>query len=160
MSRVSPRRRDSFSGRGYVPASVVELLDRSGVSLRAAGRARVAEERYVAAHLCALRAAAAVLAARTGAGGLSRPRSVWEVLPTLAPELTEWAGFFAVAAGERVAIEREGRSVTARAADDLVRQAETFVGIVQDLLGVPPVVALPEYLTPVAPARRHTDLAG
>ena len=86
-----------------------------------------------------------------------RPRPT---LPTLAPELTEWAGFFAVAAGERVAIEREGRSVTARAADDLVRQAETFVGIVQDLLGVPPVVALPEYLTPVAPARRHTDLAG
>ncbi len=151
---------DPFSRRGYVPASVLELLDRSGASLRAAGRARRAEERYVAAHLCALRAAAAVLAARTGAGGFSRPRSVWEVLPTLAPELTEWAGFFALAAGERAAIEREGRTVTARAADDLVRQAETFVGIVQDLLGVPPVVALPEYLTPVAPTRRHTDLAG
>jgi hypothetical protein len=129
MSSVSPHRRDALSGRGYVPASVVELLDRSGVSLRAAGRARVAEERFVAAHLCALRAAAAVLAARTTRAGSSRPRSVWEVLPTLAPELTEWAGLLRSrggGAGRRRA--RGAPRPAARAADDLVRQAETFIG--------------------------------
>jgi hypothetical protein len=131
-----------------MPVTVLELLDRAVASLLHASHSGEAGERYVAAHLGALRAAAAVLAARTAPGRPSRPRSVWEVLPALAPELSEWAAFFATSGRRRAAIERGDRTVAAREADDLLRQAETFLDIVHDLLEVPRSVTLP-YLAPV-----------
>ena len=78
-----------------VAAAVLELVDRSRASLLAACRTSSVSERYVEAHLAALRAAAALLAARSRPTRRSRLRSVWEVLPAVAPELTEWAVFFA-----------------------------------------------------------------
>lgn len=96
--------------------------------------------RYCAAHLGALRAAAAVLAARAapGAGARRRkPRSAWDLLPEAAPELTEWAGFFAAGAATRAAAEAGlPRAVTIREADDLLRATETFLGLVTSVLGV------------------------
>ena len=65
----------------------------------------VATERYAAAHLAALRTAAAVLAVRTRPAAHQRPRNVWVLLPQVAPELTEWAAFFAAGAGKRAAAE-------------------------------------------------------
>ncbi|HVD63984.1 MAG TPA: SAV_6107 family HEPN domain-containing protein [Lapillicoccus sp.] len=126
-----------------------------------------AGERYVEAHLGALRAAAALLAARSlpsGAGSSSsgrairtsttrsRPRSVWELLPRVAPELTEWSAFFAASARRRAAIERGGR-IAARESDDLLRQAENFLEIVQDLLGLPrddTLAPISRYVAPVS----------
>lgn len=131
-------------------ATVLELLDRSGASLLHASHSGEAGDRYVAAHLGALRAAAAVLAARTSPSRPSRPRSVWEVLPAVAPELSEWAIFFAASGRQRAAIERGCRTLAPREADDLLRQAEAFLDIVHDLLGVPRTVTLP-YLAPVTP---------
>ena len=130
--------------RRHVPpsATVMELLDRAQASLLYASQADQVGERYVLAHLAGLRAAAAVLAARTTPASSSRPRSVWEVLPTLAPELTEWAVFFAASARQR-------------AADDLVRQAEAFIEVVQDALGVPRTFVRPDYLAPVTPLARY-----
>jgi hypothetical protein len=89
--------------------------------------------RYPAAYLAALRAAAAVLAIR------ARPqprrgatRNVWQLLAEVAPELGEWAAFFASCSGTRAAAEAGiARLVGQREADDLLRQAEQFVGIVQ-----------------------------
>ena len=44
----------------------------------------------------------------------SRPRSVWVLLPQVAPELAEWAAFFAAGAGKRAAAEAGlSRAVTA-----------------------------------------------
>lgn len=136
--------------------TVMELLDRAQASLLHASQAGEVGERYVLAHLAGLRAAAAVLAARTTPASSSRPRSVWEVLPTLAPELTEWAVFFAASARQRAAVERGDRVLPAREADDLVRQAEIFIEVVQEALGVPRTLVRPGYLAAVTPLR-HTS---
>jgi hypothetical protein len=135
-------------------ATVLELLDRAGASLLHASHSGEAGDRYVAAHLGALRAAAAVLAARTSPSRPSRLRSVWEVLPAVAPELTEWAIFFAASGRQRAAIERGDRTLAAREADDLLRQAEAFLDIAHDLLAVLRTVTLP-YLAPVTPIRHR-----
>ncbi len=99
-------------------------------------------ERYAAVHLAALRGAAAVLAARARPAATtprrpSRPTSAWTLLCRVAPELTEWAGFFAAGAAKRAAAEAGlPRAVTAREADDLLRDAETFLAVVETLLGL------------------------
>jgi hypothetical protein len=138
-----------------VSGTVLELLDRAGASLLHASQTDDVGERYVAAHLAGLRAAAAVLAARSTPAGPTRPRSVWEVLPGVAPELTEWAIFFAGSARQRAAVERGDRALPAREADDLVRQAEVFVELVEQVLGVPHRFDLPGYLAPVSALRRR-----
>ena len=96
--------------------------------------------RYATAHLSALRAAAAVLAARTRPeGGRRRPRSAWDLLERIAPELGEWAGFFAAGAGKRAAAEAGlSSAVTEREADDLVRDAGAFLSVVAGYLGQEP----------------------
>ncbi len=136
-------------GRRPVAGACLDLLDRSRASLLIACRTGDAGERYVEAHLGALRAAAALLAAWGSSSGRSRPRSVWEVLPTIAPELSEWAAFFAGSARQRAAVERGG-PVSARESDDLLRQGEIFLELVQNLLGVPRADPLPDYIAPVS----------
>jgi hypothetical protein len=104
--------------------------------------------RYAAAHLAALRAAAAVLAARARPAAptrRSRPTSVWSLLVLVAPEFGEWAGYFALGAAKRAAAEAGiPRVVSPREADDLLRAAEQFVTIVESALGLiyqPPLAA-------------------
>jgi len=99
-------------------------------------------ERYASAHLAALRCAAAVLAARARPEApstrRSRPsRNAWVLLTQVAPELAEWAAFFAAGASKRAAAEAglDG-SVTAREADDLVRDAEIFLALVETTIGL------------------------
>ena len=128
--------------------AVLDLLDQSRSCLAESASSTTAPQRYAAAHLAALRAGAAVLAARArseanGTGGSRRgrsrgPRSVWTVLADLAPELSEWAGCFAAGAAKRAAAEAGlPHAVTAREADDLLRDAETFLALVCALLGLP-----------------------
>src|SRR6476660_10260677 len=111
----------SRGARAPMATTALDLLDRSRASLLDACRAGTVDERYVEAHLAALRAAAALLAARSRPTRRSRPRSVWEVLPEVAPELTEWAVFFASTAQQRAVLERGARVPTTREADDLLR---------------------------------------
>ncbi|GAA1234721.1 SAV_6107 family HEPN domain-containing protein [Oryzihumus leptocrescens] len=134
--------------RAPMATTALDLLDRSRASLLDACRAGTVDERYVDAHLAALRAAAALLAARSRPTRRSRPRSVWEVLPEVAPELTEWAVFFAASARRRAAIERGAVALPTREADDLLRQAEVFLGLVQAALGLPVAATLPALVTP------------
>lgn len=123
------------------------LLDRSRTGLLQACAARTCAERYVAAHLAALRAAAAVLAVRGRPNGRGGPRSVWEILPRVAPELTEWAAFFAATASRRAAVEAgRGEIITARDADDLLRDAEAFHHVAEEVLGLPQQPVLPASL--------------
>jgi hypothetical protein len=115
--------------------------------LAAAQDEQSAGARYVAAHLAALRAAAAVVAVRAepaGTGRRKRPQSVWELLPRVEPELAEWAAFFAAGAGKRAAAEAGMlRAVSAHEADDLLRDAGTFVGMAETALGIPAQEVLP-----------------
>jgi hypothetical protein len=104
--------------------------------------------RYAAAHMAALRAAAAVLAARArpaAPGRRARVTSVWSLLVLVAPEFSEWAGYFALGAGKRAAAEAGiPRVVSPREADDLLRAAEQFVAVVESALGIayqPPLPA-------------------
>lgn len=119
------------------------LILRAEEGLLRAVHARTAPARYIAAHMAALRAATAVIAARTEPASGQGPRSVWDVLSTLAPELREWAEFFSITSAKLAALEA-GRTtaVTARMADDMLRDAERFYHVVETLLGLPhrPVV--------------------
>ena len=110
-----------------------------------------AAARYATAHLAALRAAAAVVAARARPdtrAGRRRPISVWVLLGRVAPELAEWATFFAAGARKRAAAEAGlHHQVSAREADDLLRDAEAFLHVAESALDVDSQVALP-----IAPA--------
>jgi hypothetical protein len=126
-------------------ASAVELIGRACTDLREAGAAPAPGERYVAAHLAALRAGAAVLAVRSvPQGRRRRPVNVWEELPRVAPELGAWAASFATAAPRRAAVEA-GRTgaVTAAEADQHTRDAEVFTALVAELIGAPAQGPLP-----------------
>jgi len=146
-SGSGPIRRPAISP-SPISLAVLDLLERARTTLEQACRTADASERYRDAHLGALRAAAALVAARATPSPRSRPRSVWKVLPVASPELAEWAAFFAASSAHRSVIDRGGR-IPAREADDLLRQAEMFLEIVQDLLGVPLTVPLPELTTPL-----------
>jgi hypothetical protein len=89
--------------------------------------------RYPAAYLAALRAAAAVLAVRaTPQPRRGATRNAWQLLAEIAPELSEWAAFFAACSDTRAAAEAGiARLVGRRDADDMLRQSEQFVGIVR-----------------------------
>lgn len=121
------------------PLPAVTLLGLSHRGLRDAEAAVHPVDRYAAAHLSALRAAAAVLACRARpaptAGRRVRPTSAWVLLTAVAPELGEWADFFAAGARKRAAAEAGvPTAVTSREADDLVRDAQTFLHVVEDFL--------------------------
>lgn len=135
-----------------VSSAVLELIERSRLTLESASRTSDASERYLDAHLGALRAAAALVAARTTPSLRSRPRSVWQVLPSVAPELGEWAAFFASTSARRGVIDRGGR-IPAREADDLLRQAGMFLEIVHDHLGILRSAPLPDVITPLIVAK-------
>jgi hypothetical protein len=59
------------------------------------------------------------------------------LLAEVAPELGEWAAFFSAGAAKRQAAEAgSSRAVTEREADDLVRDADRFLGVVEESLGM------------------------
>src|SRR3982751_1726100 len=136
-----------LDGRQELPVPASALPHRSPRELIALARRGLDEAaetrkdglRYATAHLAALRAAAAVLAARARPSPSRRSRitSVWSLIVLVAPELTEWASFFAAGATKRAAAEAGiPRVVTAREADDLLRAAEQFTAVVEVALGL------------------------
>lgn len=132
--------------RCRVAPSALALLESARQGLASAGNDPAAGGRYVGAHLAALRAAAAIVAARAEPSPprRRRPQSVWEMLPRVEPTLSEWAAFFAAGAGKRAAAEAGlPRAVSGREADDLLRDATTFVSLAESALGVPSQAPLP-----------------
>jgi hypothetical protein len=134
---------------GASPAAL-DLLTQAHIGLEEAVALPAPHERYAAAHLAALRTAAAVLAVRgrpeTTQRRRRRIRSAWEVLPEVAPELAEWSALFAAGAGRRARAEAGiAGAATARDADDLVRASAMFLRLVERmlLLGRPVAGRLP-----------------
>lgn len=119
-------------------AAPTTLLDLAHRGLADAAGTTAPGERYALAHLAALRAAAAVLACRAqplGAARRIRPRPVWALLAEVAPEMGEWAAFFAAGAVKRAAAEAGLTGVvTPREADDLLRDAGSFLAVVETTL--------------------------
>lgn len=138
-------RLDETNGPRLSPTVRAHLAD-AREFLAEAAAARTPATRYVSAHLAALRAAAAILAARPRPmdGRRRRLRSAWELLPEAEPRLAEWAAYFAISAHKRAAAEAGMvRAVSVRDADELLAEAETFVGTVESILGVPGQGTLP-----------------
>ena len=139
-----------------VPAATFAYLERSATSLREAITSDDVGMRYAQAHVAALRATAALLAARArptpASARRGRPvqRNAWVLLAQVAPELAEWATFFSAGAAKRAAAEAGSRSaVTEREADDLVRDADRFLGLVEESLGLTRHDPIPTTLTRV-----------
>lgn len=171
MSQMTRQTRQFTHGRGTAPRAVgdpqagLELLDRAAGSLLQACRADTTTDRYVHAHLGALRAAGALLATRPPArGGSGRAQrggrlrgsdgrvvGVWESLRAAAPEFAEWADYLAYAGRRRVDLEGGGEPAGSREADDLLRDAERFLALVRAALGLP-TDPLPEPLVVAARA--------
>ncbi|MGH3935007.1 MAG: SAV_6107 family HEPN domain-containing protein, partial [Pseudonocardiaceae bacterium] len=121
-----------YNDRIHPPHAARTLLDQARQGLVDAEYTAHPVDRYIQAHLAALRAATAVLAARTTPRRRTRPTSVWVLLATVVPELAEWSAFFAATAAMRSAAEAGVRRlVTQRDADDLVRQAREFLNAAQ-----------------------------
>jgi hypothetical protein len=137
-----------------LPAATHSYLARAASSLQEAMTTGDIPQRYACAHVAALRATAALLAARatpTLPQRRSRQKNAWVLLSEVAPEFGEWATFFAAGATKRAAAEAGSRrAVTEREADDLVRDADRFLGLVEESLGMTRHVPVQEHL-PTAP---------
>ncbi|MFE3519775.1 SAV_6107 family HEPN domain-containing protein [Streptomyces sp. NPDC059166] len=134
--------------RSAAPPAALDLLTQAHEGLDEAARLDVPNERYATAHLAALRTAAAVLAARgrpeSGSRRKERIRSAWEILPGIAPELTEWSALFASGARRRARAEAGiPGAATSRDADDLLRDVAVFLRLVERLLVLQPVLPRP-----------------
>ncbi len=94
-------------------------------------------ERYRLAHLAALRLAAAFFAERATPSARRGPVNAWVLLAEVAPELGEWAAYFAGGASARAALEAGAiEVVSSRDADDLIRAVEQFSDIVAEAIGL------------------------
>lgn len=127
-----------------LPEATFTYLERAATSLWEAILTEDHAQRYALAHVCALRTTAAVLAARAKpAPKRRRQLNAWILLAEVAPEFSEWAAFFASGANKRAAAEAGSRyAVSEREADDLVRDAEHFLTVVEMSLGLeahPPI---------------------
>ena len=100
-----------------LPAAAGQLLDQARRGLAEAAACPDPRQRYATAHL------ACPAGGRRRAGrphparaGPRRPRSAWVLLGQVAPELGEWATFFAAGAAKRAAAEAgsPGRSPSGR----------------------------------------------
>ena len=130
-----------------LPAATHAYLERAAASLREAMTTCEVPRRYACAHVAALRATAALLAARAhpvSAPRRGRQKNAWVLLAEVAPELGEWAAFFSAGAAKRAAAEAgSSRAVTEREADDLVRDADRFLAVVEESLGMTRQVTVP-----------------
>ena len=148
-SVVLPAQSDGVGirGRGSPRPGHAAPNRRSGVMLAGQARDLLVEaaawldpdERFRLAHLAALRTAAALFADRARPGTRRGPINAWALLSQVAPQLGDWANYFASGASKRAAIEFGSRKVvTPREADDLVRGSSEFLALVEVSLGVFP----------------------
>ncbi|MEU6573014.1 SAV_6107 family HEPN domain-containing protein [Streptomyces sp. NPDC046805] len=131
--------------RAAAPPAALDLLAQARAGLDEAAVLETPNERYATAHLAALRTAAAVLAARgrpePSPRRRTRIRSAWEVLPEIAPELTEWSALFASGARRRARAEAGIQGAASRRdADDLIRDVAMFVRLVERMLVLQPLL--------------------
>ena len=148
----SPNPRPASPSR--LPATTHSYLARAAESLSEAVAATDVPTRYACAHVAALRAAAALLAARArpasrpGAGRRRTPGCCW---PRSPPSWPSGRRFFAAGAAKRAAAEAGStRAVTEREADDLVRDADRFLAVVEQALGLAPARRRRQLCRPVA----------
>jgi len=125
-------------------AAVLADLARARSAVAGAGQERGPGPRFLAAHTAALRVAAVVLAVRARPVRSGRPRNAWRLLAEVAPELAEWALYFAATEAKRDAVRAGAPGlVSTREADDLVRETAAFLALVEHAVA-PPGPARPD----------------
>ncbi|MFI5655343.1 SAV_6107 family HEPN domain-containing protein [Streptomyces anulatus] len=136
----APRRRPIRLNRAAstMPPAALDLLAKARVGLKEAAALETPNERYATAHLAALRTAAAVLAARgrpEHENRRERVQSAWEILPKVAPELTEWSVLFAAGAAIRARAEAGmPGAASERDASEIIRDASLFLRLVERMV--------------------------
>lgn len=117
-----------------LPDAAARQLARSDSELVAAQLAVEPADRFLHAHLSALRAGAAVLEVTGRPVRRPQPRTVWEMVALVEPSLSSWCLFFASGAGLRAAVESGRGDVPAERADRTVSAAEDFGDAVRAVL--------------------------
>ena len=124
----------------FLPATSHAYLLRAAQSLTDAINAiDDTPRRYAGAHVAALQATAALLAARARPiqGERRAQKNVWVLLAEMAPEFSEWADLFAASAQKRAYAETDSLySVSVREADDLIREVDHFLALIETSLGL------------------------
>lgn len=136
-SPASPGSGALRGGSAPLPLSAEGLLARSDAELLAAQLAGDPGDRLVHAHLAALRAGAALLEVSGRPTRRPAPRTVWDMVQAVAPQLADWTAYFAATAPVRAAVE-SGRAadLDESRADRTVAAAEDFHQAVRELLGL------------------------
>ena len=117
-----------------VPESALGLMARSDAELVAAQLASEPEEQFLHAHLAALRAGAALLQVTGRPARRPTPRTVWDMVAAVTPELGVWTAFFADGAATRAAVESGRSTVDPIRAERTLRAAEDFQDAVRSVL--------------------------
>lgn len=121
-------RRKTTGREAPLPLATVQLLRRADSELLAARFTADPDDRFVHAHLAALRGAAALVAAWGRPTTRRGPRAVWELLARTAPEFEAWTTYFASGASARADIEAGVAGVVDDARSGaLLAAAEDFV---------------------------------
>lgn len=126
-------------------AGAERLLGQARRALAEASAMTDPADQYAAAHLAALRTAAALLTIRSAVAGsrkTRRPTSAWAQLERSAPELVEWTRRFASGAAKRAAaLAGLPDAVTQDEAIDLWCDVRDFIGLAEARLGMLPLAA-------------------
>lgn len=140
-SNDTPGRGPVPTGEVMLPAAAHAYLTRAATSLRDAMVAADAPTKYACAHVAALQSAAALLAVRTvpGSGGRRRSRNAWVLLADAVPEMADWAALFSSGSATYQAAQAgSARTVTDDLAQTIVEDADQFLAVVEELLGLLP----------------------
>lgn len=125
------RSSESFEPRRPAPPEAASLLTQAGQGLAEVGRESTAVGRFVAAYASALRAGAAILAAKGRPHRrAAKPQSTWTLLAEAAPEVRQWAEYFAAHSTTHAAAQAGiTRRVSAESAEELRRRTADFVAL-------------------------------
>jgi phosphoribosylcarboxyaminoimidazole (NCAIR) mutase len=120
---------------------IYAMPQRTPAELLTQARAGIAEPlelpaaRHAAAHLAALRAASAALAVCATPVRAKRITNVWALLAMAAPELGDWAGYFANGQARRASDPRVSAAViTDVEADAITEEAGRWIAVVDEFV--------------------------
>ncbi len=111
-----------------------EAVGRARAALAAGQAAEGVVDRFESALRAAFWAGRAVLASRGVLAG-STPGDVWRQVVVVLPQLAEWAGCFDHAGAKLLGAAQRRYQLREREADDLLRDAQTFVDLCQRMNG-------------------------
>lgn len=120
-----------FAAAPPAAPAAAPLLAQAHRGVRAARGESDLVERFTGAYLSALRAAAAVLAARGRPHrGRAKPESTWSLLATTAPELAGWAAYFEGFSARHAAVQSgASRRADEESTGELLQRAGEFLAI-------------------------------